>query len=276
MRMKSRLDALERSGGVADISDHRLLVSLLGKRDALFWPWRILGKSRLGIHQRQRQYLDGSCGISLRADGKSDWKDAHEARNRLIRAGYASAIRSGGEVASLRLTLTGESTARKLVGKRLRSLRESIFAYVLLNADKWTSESVLFSQNFVGSPSDFDHYTELILPCLTSGLVVANCDCNHRIGYKRTSRAIPDEPIVDIDCDETMDDVYLEAFDAERNALRNCEPLDLSEVHIPLPPCVLEVYTPPSEVLPSQAPPPKDAAIPQSVYDDLYGAANGS
>lgn len=274
MRIKTRLDALERSTGTSDVSDYRLLVQLLGKRDALFWPYRILGKSRLGIHQRQRQYLDGSCGISLRAAGKSDWKDAHETRNRLIRAGYVSAIRSGGEVTSLRLTPTGESTARKLVGKRLRSLRESIFAYVLLNADKWTSESVLFSQNFVGSPSDFDHYTELILPLLTAGLVVANCDCNHRIGYKRTSQAIPDEPIVDIACDPAMDDVYLEAFDAERSSLRNCEPLDTSEVHIPLPPCVLEVYKPPEES-PQVPPPPKDAAMPQSVFDDLYGVKNG-
>jgi hypothetical protein len=244
MRIRTRLDALERSAGTSDISDYRLLVSLLGKRDALFWPWRILGKSRLGIHQRQRQYLDGSCGISLRADGKSDWKDAHEARNRLIQLGYASSIRSGGEISSLILSPTGEATARKLVGDRLRSLRESIFVYVLLSADKWTSESVLFCKNFVGSSSDFDDYTELVLPCLTAGLVVANCDCNHRIGYKRTNREIPDEPIVDIGCDETMDGIYLAAYDAELRSLKTCEPLDLSEVHIPLPPCVLANYEP--------------------------------
>jgi hypothetical protein len=60
----------------------------------------------------------------------------------------------------------------------------------------------------------------------------------------RTTREIPDEPIVDVKCDPEMDDVYIAAFDAERNALKKCEPLDTSEVHIPLPPCVLKVYAP--------------------------------
>jgi hypothetical protein len=244
MRIKTRLDSLERAQGSADVADHKLLVQILAKRDAMFWPWRLLGQSRLGVHQRQREYLAGTTGIVVKADGKQDWKNAHEARNRLIQAGYATAIRSGNEVTSLLLTLFGESTARKLVGDRLRSLRESIFAYVLLSASEWTSESVLFRKNFIGSPSDFDDYTELILPCLTAGLVVANCDCNHRVGYMRTNREIPDEPFVDVACDETMDDIYIAAFDAERNALRKCEPLDTSEVHIPLPPCVLKVYAP--------------------------------
>ena len=72
-----------------------------------------------------------------------------------------------------------------------------------------------------------------------------------------------------------MDDIYISAFDAARNALRNCEPLDSSEVHIPLPPCVLEVYKP-SEESPQVPPPPKDAAIPQSVFEDLYGVKDGN
>jgi hypothetical protein len=71
-----------------------------------------------------------------------------------------------------------------------------------------------------------------------------------------------------------MDSVYVKSFNSERAALMACEPLDASEVWIPLPPSALAVYVP-SEVLPQVAPPPKDAAMPQSVFDDLYGATNG-
>jgi hypothetical protein len=251
MRIKTRLDSLERAQGSADVADHKLLVQILARRDALFWPRRVIEKTRLAVHQRQREYLAGTTGIAVRAGGKQDWKNAHEARNRLIQCGYVSAIRSGNEVTSLLLTPLGDATARKLVGPRLRSLRESIFAYVLLNAESWTSESVLFRQNFVGSPVEWDEYTEIVLPCLTAGMVIANCDCNYRVGYKRTDRAIPDEPIVDIACDEAMDGVYLAAYDAELCSLKSCEPLDSSEVLIPLPPFVLKIYEPKENESPS-------------------------
>jgi|LakMenEpi03Aug12_release.lakeMendotaPanAssembly.Ray.scaffolds.fasta_scaffold1318533_1 hypothetical protein len=83
MRIRTRLAELERSNGVVDIGDNQLLVTLLARRDALFWPHRHGGDSRLGIIQRQRQYLDGSVGIASKSDGKSNWKPMHEARQRL-------------------------------------------------------------------------------------------------------------------------------------------------------------------------------------------------
>ena len=275
MRMKSRLDALERSAGVVDISDNRLLVTLLAKRDARFWPSRHSGQSRLGILQRCREYLAGVRGISSKADGKSDWKNAFEARNRLIQAGYVDAVRGNGEVTSLIVTQLGETVARRLVGDRLKTLHEGIFAYVILDKDSWTSESVLFGENLLGCPSDWDHKTEIVLPLLTAGLVTSNSDYYGRVGYRKTTRELPsDAPSVDVAVDESMDSIYVRAFNAERSALMACDPLDPSEVWVPLPPSALAVYKP-SEVLPQVPPPPKDVAMPQSVFDDLYGATNG-
>jgi hypothetical protein len=273
--MKSRLDALERSTGTSDVSDYRLLVQLLGKRDARFWPSRHNGQSRLGILQRCREYLAGVRGISSKADGKSDWKNAFEARNRLIQAGYVDAVRGNGEVTSLIVTQLGETVARKLVGDRLKTLHEGVFAYVMLSTDNWTSESVLFGENLLGCPSDWDSKTELCLPLLTAGLVTSNSDSYGRIGYRKTTRELPpDAPSVSVECDPEMDSVYVRAFNSERSALMACEPLDASEVWIPLPPSALAVYKP-SEESPQAPPPAQDPQMPDNVYQDLFGAKNG-
>ncbi len=275
MRISTRLNALERATGTSDISDHRLLISLLGKRDARFWPSRHSGQSRLGILQRCREYLAGTRGISSKADGRSDWKNAFEARNRLIQAGYVDAVRGNGEVTSLIVSPLGETVARKLVGRRLWSLHDAIVCYVQISKDSWTSESVLFGENLLGDPSNWNDKTESVLPLLTSGLITSNSDSYGRVGYRKTNRELPpDAPSVSVECDPEMDGVYLDAFETERAALMASEPIDCSEVWIALAPTELAVYEP-SQVSPSQAPPPKDASMPDHIYRDLFEAENG-
>ena len=274
MRIRTRLDALEQANGTSDVGDLKLLVQLLARRDAMFWPWRHHSESRLGIHQRQRDYLSGACGIASKSDGKASWKPMHESRQRLIAAGFVDALHSSGQVSSMFLTALGEATARALVGSRLFSIRESLICYVMLSTDNWTSESVLFAENLVGDPSSWDHLSEIVLPLLTAGLVTSNSDYYGRVGYRKTTRELPpDTPSVDVAVDESMDGVYIKSFNAERAALMACEPIDASEVWIPLPPTALAVYVP-SEESP-QVPPPKDAAMPQNIFDDLYGVKNG-
>ena len=271
MRIRTRLDALEQANGTSDVGDLKLLVQLLARRDAMFWPWRHHSESRLGIHQRQRDYLSGACGIASKSDGKASWKPMHESRQRLIAAGFVDALHSSGQVSSMFLTALGEATARALVGSRLFSIRESLICYVMLQTDKWTSESEMFGENLLGDPSDWDHLTEIILPCLVAGLVGCNSDNVGRVGYKKTSRELPKDLLkVNIQCDPGMDEVYCRAFNNERSSLMSCQPLDFSEVHIPISASGLGVYEPTQ-----YSPPPKDAAMPQSVHDDLYGAANG-
>ena len=271
MRLKTRLDALEQANGTSDVGDLKLLVSILARRDALFWPFRNSGKSRLAVLQKCREYLSGARGISSKANSASDWKNAFEARNRLISAGFVDAVRGNGEVTSLIVTQLGETVARKLVGSRLFSLHDSIIAYVQISTDSWTSESVLFGENLLGNPSDWNNKTEIVLPLLTAGLVTSNSDSYGRVGYRKTNRELPpDAPSVSVECDPEMDGVYLDAFESERAALMASEPIDCSEVWIPLPPSELAVYEP-SKVSPSQAPPPKDASMPDHIFADLYG-----
>jgi hypothetical protein len=158
----------------------------------------------------------------------------------------------------------------------LFTLHDAIIAYVQISDDSWTSESVLFAENLVGCPTSWDSKTEIVLPLLVSGLVTSNSDSYGRIGYRKTTRELPnDAPSVSVECHPEMDSVYVKSFNSERAALMACEPLDASEVWIPLPPTALAVYKP-SEVSPQVPPPPKDSAIPQSVHDDLYGVKDGN
>jgi hypothetical protein len=244
MRIRTRLDALEQANGIVDVGDNQLLAQLLGRRDALFWPHRNGGDSRLGIIQRQRQYLDGSVGISAKADGRINWKSMFEARQRLISGGFLNALFSGGQVTSMFLSQLGEAYARALVGDRLKTVNDVAIIYVMLQTDKWTSESELFHENLIGNPEDWSDCTELCLPLLTSGVVESSSDNVGRVGYRRTERELPeDPPEIDVAVDESMDSIYVKAFNEERKSLQQCEPIDNNEVFIPLSASLLQVAT---------------------------------
>lgn len=243
MRIRTRLAELERANGVVDASDNQLLVTLLGRRDAMFWPWRHHGDSRLGIHQRQRDYLHGNVGLSAKADGKINWKSMFEARQRLISGGFLNALFSGGQVTSLFITPLGEAYARRLVGDRLKTINAVAIVYVVLPTDRWMSESELFRENLIGDPETWNDATELVLPLLTSGLIESSSDNVGRVGYRRTSKELPDEPEIDVAVDESMDSIYVRSFNEERKSLQQCEPLDNNEVFIPLSASLLQVAT---------------------------------
>lgn len=284
MRIRTRLDALEQANGTSDVGDHKLLVQLLARRDAMFWPWRHHSESRLAIHQKQRAYLDGSIGIASKSDGKSSWKPMHESRQRLIQAGFVDALHSSGQVTSMFLSPLGEAYARALVGSRLKTIHQGVFAYVLIPADSWISESELFGQNLLGNPEDWNDMTELVLPLLVSGLVKSNSDIHGRCGYRRTAKELlEDPPEVDVECDETIDSVYIKAFNLERQSLKQCEPIDTNEVFIPL--SVLSLGVVSDSV--SEPPTPQrtreellklkqELGMPDHIFDDLYGVDNGN
>ena len=284
MRIKTRLAELERANGTVDVGDNQLLVQLLGRRDAMFWPHRHHGDSRLGVHQKQRAYLDGSIGLSAKADGKINWKSMFEARQRLISSGFLSALYSGGQVTSLFITPLGEAYARALVGSRLKTIHQGVFAYVLIPADSWISESELFGQNLLGNPEDWNDMTELVLPLLVSGLVKSSSDIHGRCGYRRTAeKLLEDPPCVDVECDEAMDSIYIKAFNAERQSLKQCEPLDTNEVFIPLSVLSLGVVSdsvsesnPPQRTREELLKLKQELGMPDHIFDDLFGEKNGS
>jgi hypothetical protein len=226
-------------------ADGMLLVAILARRDALFWPWRFqIGNSTplAEIRRRQREYLEGVAGIAVKADGRGDWKNAHEMRQRLINAGMVAATHSGGQVTSVFLTPLGEAYARALVGDRLHTVEsaEPVFIYLKilsdLTPDKAVRESVLFNRDCVGCPNDWDPMTEHLLPFLTSGMVRQDSDTEGRACYTPVDGAAEPEMIaVNVAADDAFDTAYVKAFNAERQTLESCEPRDPHEIYIPLP-----------------------------------------
>jgi hypothetical protein len=248
-RLKDRLAKIE-TGTTADMthSDKLLLVAILARRDALFWPWRFTLHDRTPhceIRTRQREYLAGSVGLTVKADGRAAWKDAHAARQRLIAAGMITANYSGGQVQSVFLSPLGEAYARALVGDRLHTVAdvEPVFIYLVLKAKEAgcnaVRESVVLLVPSHGNPEDWNERTELMLPLLVCGAVEAQPDTQGRILYCPRDVPAPPQVAVDAEPHEDFDDHYVETFNGERLALSSAEPRDPHAVFIPIPASVL-------------------------------------
>ena len=244
MRLSTRLKSLESTGPSAELSrsELMLLVSLLARRDALFWPWRFQASRKLPhceIRLRQREYRDGVQGLTAKADGRSQWKEIHFVRQRLIGAGFVSANHSGVQVTSLFLTALGEATARALVGDRLHTCDSTatqvVFRLLQIKYDsKPIRESVLFNRDCIGVPTDWNSMTEMVLPLLTAGVVRCDSDTIGRVAYTPTQVSLPAHVVVDIDADWAFDDAYCQSFNAERKHLESVEARDSDECYIPL------------------------------------------
>ena len=248
-RLKSRIDALESGRSPStelNAAESSLLVNVLARRDALFWPWRFQIHSKVAfpeIRRRQREYLAGTVGVAVKADGRDNWKSAHQQRQNLITAGLISATHSSGQVQSVFLTTQGEATARAMVGDRLHSFHESGVVVLARLRDlsaatpvRSVRESILWNRELIGCPNSWDDCTEMILPCITSGLVTADSDTQGRACYTPVDGIEePPEITVDVKADDYFDTRYLKAFENERQTLENVEPRNPHEICIPLP-----------------------------------------
>ena len=243
MRLATRLKSIEGPSAELTRSELLLLVSLLARRDSLFWPWRFQASHKLPyceIRLRQREYMAGTQGLMAKASGREQWKDLHFTRQKLIASGFVSANHSGGQVTSLFLTSLGEATARSLVGERLHSCDDivvrAVFQFLLLKYEgKPVRESVLFLRDCIGVPTDWDGLTEMVLPLLTAGVVRCDSDTIGRVAYTPTEVSLPSLVAVAVESHWDFDDAYCQSFNAERKHLETVEPRDSDEVYIPLP-----------------------------------------
>lgn len=243
-RLKTRIDALEQATCADGLSSDalKLLVGLLAKLDAMFLPWRTRGIP-VAVYRRQRDYLAEICGLSAKADGQHEWKNAHFMRQELVRHGMVNAAQSSGQITSLYLTQQGLALAQAHVWDCPGQLGEwQAAAHVLLSKmsvdtnRKWISESQLFGLPCTGDPSDWTEYTGRMLPLLIGGLVSANSDSVGRVYYSVTDKPFPQVEQVEIpNVKPELTDVYLDAFGAERTWLTNVEPADGNEIVIPIP-----------------------------------------
>jgi hypothetical protein len=256
-RLAARLTKLEQGTVGVDPSPEadRMLVELLAKRDALFWPWRHDSGFGGALASRRRQYLAGQRGFPARAGDGLGWKSAHMVRNELIARGLAVAMGSGSEVTALRLTDQGEADARALVGDRLATFGklEVHALWWLINWQRhdfhdwgglpYMAEGQIVCQDLHGEPHEWHYITELFLPLLTAGLLLANHDCTGRvyyaIHYARIGVAVgedlpllPPFTVSKREPAEWADAVYLKAFAGEQAALMK---LSSAEISLPLP-----------------------------------------
>jgi len=248
-RLNTKLDAIESqtiTSGMLPMAAKILLVQLLARWHAMFWPWRWMLSYRpphCEIKLRQREYSAGIAGIAAKASGAGDWKHAHELRNSLIASGMTTAVRSGGQITSQFLTALGEATGRALVGHYLANFHDEgsevlarLKALVEETGCSAVAETVLWNRPCHGDPSGWDFLTERVLPCLTAGVLRSEADTVGRIVFIPVKGATePERIVVDVQANETFLPIYLKSWSDERSVLERCEPRDTDEVFIPNP-----------------------------------------
>ena len=248
-RLNTKLDAIEQQAGT-DTSltpaAKTLLVQILARRDAMFWPcrWTLTYRPPIcEIRTRQREYVAGVSGIAAKASGAGDWKHAHELRNSLIASGMTTAVRSGGQITSQFLTPLGEATGRALVGDYLARYHDEgsevlarLKALVEETGVAAVAEGVLWGRRCVGDPSEWNYLTERILPCITAGVVSVEQDTVGRVIYIPVDDVPEPERIAaDVEADPQFLPIYLKSWSDERSVLERCEPRDADEVFVPNP-----------------------------------------
>jgi hypothetical protein len=241
MSIRKDIAALKRTV-TPDESDEdalRMLVDIVARRDAMFWPWRdyknATGQAAyVAILELQRGYLSRSVGIEARASGEREWKQAHYNRRKLVELGYATAARARSQITGLYITERGDAVARAIISGSALLPYQTAIIYEVLSRRGTLSESKLFGRELYGDPSAWDDLTELCLPLLHRGMIKASFDTVGRVFY---GFALSDWPEVETS-DEPVRDwaeaFYWQSYNAERQRLDSLT-YDGPEVYIPLP-----------------------------------------
>lgn len=247
-RIKDRLAKLEQAAPASGLSidAERMLVDLLARRDAMFWPWRShRGSYRAEVKRLRREYLSGRGGLKARSQGEQNWKAGHFTRNELIASGSVTAQLDGGQVTGLRLTPQGVADARAMIGDRLHTTntKATIAAWIILSrfegcehSGKWMIENALFGDDVCAgdNPTAWDESTELVLPLLACGAVESCSDSWHRVYYRATEGyQLQPEPLSKLQERPWADKAYVKSFDHERAALQRLEATDGS-IELPM------------------------------------------
>lgn len=238
-KLHRRLSKLEQTESLSQGSSE-MLVSLLGKLDALFWPCRFADASWLpSLIELRRNYLSRAQGLGASAEGREAWKAAHRHRSELIKQGYAIAVTSSSQVTGLRLTPIGEVTARHLLDIPTRAaapwMQERLSGGFRYLNRQWVSESELYRLGELhGDSSQWDRLTEFVAPWLTCGAVDCRADLRGRVYYSWNEIDIEPEPEPVSSLPEVIEplSIYSRAFQSEIVRFRSLE--SSCEVVIPM------------------------------------------
>ncbi len=105
-RLTNRIAKLEAETERQTLDAQTMLVEVLARRDALWWPQRWRWRTNEGhIVQRQKDDRAGRYGVSAKSSGRSEWGTAMDLRNQLVAQGLCKPTRSaGGEVSGLTIS----------------------------------------------------------------------------------------------------------------------------------------------------------------------------
>ena len=234
IRLAKRLNALEQAApsGLSVDAD-KLLVSLLGRLDALFWPFRShTGSYRAVVRARQLDYIAGLGGLSAKAQGQENWKVQHYTRTELTTAGLCTAITSGGQTVALRLTPAGLADAATMVGDRLATLAGQPTRILLelirqhepsSHSGKWILENDLFGSDICqgDDPNEWEFAIDFLQPLLRCGVIESTSDLYHRVYFRLVDGVvIPDLPVSTRQVEPWADDLYIASYNTERESLQ--------------------------------------------------------
>lgn len=228
MTVNKRIGELEsRSPNVVD--DHaETLASLLGAVDALFFPLRT-SDNLAQVEQLRRRYIESGMTWSGSSGGGSSraWKSDQRLRQSMASAGLVKLTKTKSNLPLVRLTLEAEQQTRAMIGlPTLADLGPRAVAIRLrLGSDDggpeyrpggWCCETWLFNSNYKDRPKAGDWYgsTDLVLPLLVAGVVVSRPSTVKQVFYLLTDRPLPGVEQPQQEIDESLQDIYLDAFDA--------------------------------------------------------------
>ena len=240
-RLRSQIDKLLiKTNCEVDHDDElRMLIDIVARRDALFTPWRTpindpVCQRYPAILARQADYLAGGRGITAKASGKSEWKDIHFLRRSLIDRGWAVATSANGQITSLIVSEHGDAIAQAAISKTHDTVADGLPYFAMLRRYGPLSESTLNRQELHGNVSEWASFTELLMPFLVRGLIVASSDTQGRLFYAAGSADPVTPPMVSQDVKEWAFGAYFSAYHSERLSLESITH-EGAEVYVPVP-----------------------------------------
>jgi hypothetical protein len=241
MKLRTQIDRLlaTANSDIDSDAEMRMLIEIVARRDALFVPWRTPVRDPIcqrfaAIRQKQVDYLSGARGVNAKASGRSEWKDFHHVRNGLIARAWAIPTTSGGQTTSLLITELGDAIAQLAISKHHTTVEDAAIYLAMIRRYGSLSESTLLQRELIGDPTQWASLSEMMLPLLVRGLIVASSDSQGRLFYS----AGPGEPTPTLTVNQAVlpwaFDAYFAAYHAERLSLESVKH-DGGEVFIPIP-----------------------------------------
>lgn len=234
-----------------------MLISILAKVDALFWPYRGADPdARRAVAELRAEYRD--IGLPWRTPGDAAARTAAiRELDAMGEAGRLVVTRTPGRVAvfvklpdavdtELRrmATLADYAGALPLLGWIRHEISKG--RCVSHGGQTWVRETDLAGVEYgqPGAGKVLGMYAEYLLPLLVRGLVDSNADGAGRVWYALTpagdtlaaDQLGPETPSLPLEPDPAARDAYLLATRADRAALDSLKPRDAGEIGpIPMP-----------------------------------------